>query len=590
MKKSFIAAALVVAGPVSAEIDPIVIYKTSPLGLNDRQTAQAITVITREQIETSGVQSVTEALTLAPGVAFNYPASRNHQGKVRLAGAKSEQILVVVDGVALSDGRNGYPDLSVIDLNSVESIELVRGNAAAQLGKGAVAGAVVITTRQAKGNRTELSGSIGSFNTRATRLSHSHVTQEGVKAFASVYNSRSEGFNVKPEDADTDKDGYEDRGGQLSLSIPTELGVATFGLNNNSGEYEYDTNGTSNFNNLALNAVLDNAEITARLNYAENKQKKTDNYGTTKYVLEQIQFDIGYKGLTDSFVGLNLLRENTGGSTLSNGKNSDSISIYGEKLYTTGKANIHIAARAVENTDWNTHTAATVSVSGTAKNFSPFLNLGTAFRTPTEFDVNGYDSNNDGDTNDSGDIPPAEDLKVERSNDIEIGFKASAGSLSGRFGLRASKLQNEIKTGSDYPGYERPAGNASGETQRYGFDVDVNLRQESVLHTLSLSRSVRENEDGIQESIFPEYSTTYQVQTSLAGIDLTLGARYESERTQQYSESDSYTIANLGATKWLNEAVQISINVQNAFDRDYQVTNGYQAPRRSTTVSAKYRF
>jgi vitamin B12 transporter len=589
MKKSLLAAAITLAAvPAFAEIDPIVIYKTSPLGLNDRQTAQAITVITREQIETSGVQSVAEALALAPGVAFNYPASRNNQGKVRLAGAKSEQILVVIDGVALSDGRNGYPDLSVIDLNSVESIELVRGNAAAQLGKGAVAGAVVITTRQAQGNQTEVSGSLGSFNTRSARFSHSKVTKEGVKAFASVYNVNSEGFNVKPADSDTDKDGYEDRGGQVSLSLPTDFGTATFGVNKSSGEYEYDTEGTSDFDNLALNIALESANYTARINFAENEQIKTDNWGTTNYVLEQTQIDVGYLGYSDAIVGLNLLRENTDGSTLSNGKNSDSMSIYGEKLFTTEKANIHLAGRVVDNTNWDTHTAATVSVSGTDQAFSPFVNLGTAFRAPTEFDVNGYDANGNGVQTDPGDIAAADDLDVERSNDLEVGFRARQDAVSVRLGLRISKLQNELKNGSTWSG--NSAYNADGETQRYGYDLDVTLRQEQVLHNLSVSRSVRENENGVQQSIFPEYSATYQAETSLAAIDWTLGARYESKRTQQYSESDSYTIARLGASKWINDTLQVSVNVQNLFDRDYQVTDGYQAPRRSTTLTAKYRF
>ena len=63
MKKSLLAAAITLAAaPAFAEIDPIVIYKTSPLGLNDRQTAQAITVINREQIGPKAMQSVQDAL------------------------------------------------------------------------------------------------------------------------------------------------------------------------------------------------------------------------------------------------------------------------------------------------------------------------------------------------------------------------------------------------------------------------------------------------------------------------------------------------------------------------------------------------
>ena len=594
MKKSLLAAAITLAAaPAFAEIDPIVIYKTSPLGLNDRQTAQAITVITREQIETSGVQSVAEALSLAPGVAFNYPTSRNHNGKVRLAGAKSEQILILIDGMPLSDGRNGYPDLSVINLQSVESIELVRGNASAQLGNGAVAGAVVITTRTAQGNKTELTGSAGSFNTRTVQLTRSQVSDRGVTAIGSVYRESSDGFNVRTNNGSDDKDGFEDQGGQLKVSLPIALGVASFSVNKNSGEYEYD-DGVNEFDNFAFNSTLDTGKLLSRLSYAKNEKKAADS-NTQTYVLKQTQVELQYSQTDNRLFGLNLLRENTAGSSLSNGENSDSIAIFGEQFWNTEAVNIHAAARVVNNTDWDTNSALTLSISRADQSFSPFLNLGTAFRAPTELDINGYDGTGDGDTDDQLDVPAAQNLKTETSRNIEVGFNARADRWAARLGLRRSSLENAISAG--YAGstlwggyFGAPSSNASGTTRRYGYDFDLTHRGQVLTQTVNVARSVRENADGSEDVIFPEYTVNYEAKTEFAGIEWTAGGRYESKRTALYSESDSYTVARLGATKYLTEQLQLSVNIQNLFDREYAITSDYQAPRRSTTLTAKYRF
>ena len=116
--------------------------------------------------------------------------------------------------------------LKSISLTDVQQIE-VRGNSA-QLGNGAVATAGVITTRTAQGNKTELTGSVGSFNTRTVQLTKSLVSNRGVTAIGSVYRETSDGFNVRTNNGSDDKDGFEDQGGQLKVSLPIALGVASF--------------------------------------------------------------------------------------------------------------------------------------------------------------------------------------------------------------------------------------------------------------------------------------------------------------------------------------------------------------------------
>ena len=155
--------------------------------------------------------------------------------------------------------------------------------------------------------------------------------------------------------------------------------------------------------------------------------------------------ELQYSQTDNRLFGLNLLRKH-GWLIAIQWRNSDSIAIFGEQFWNTEAVNIHAAARVVNNTDWDTNSALTLSISRADQSFSPFLNLGTAFRAPTELDINGYDGTGDGDTDDQLDAR-AQNLKTETSRTIEVGFNARADRWAARLGLRRSSLENAISAG-----------------------------------------------------------------------------------------------------------------------------------------------
>ena len=88
--------------------------------------------------------------------------------------------------------------------------------------------------------------------------------------------------------------------------------------NKNSGEYEYD-DGVNEFDNFAFNSTLDTGNLLSSFGYAKNEKKAADN-NTQTYVLKQTQVELQYSQTDDRLFGLSLLRENTAGSSLSNGE------------------------------------------------------------------------------------------------------------------------------------------------------------------------------------------------------------------------------------------------------------------------------
>jgi len=133
-------------------------------------TPAPLTIITREEIETSGHQTLFELLRMQPGMLGHHPvdvASEGGQGDQQpfaaaattsLNGLGPRATLFLIDGrrVAnyglISVDLGGLTDLDAIPLSIVERVEIIRGGASAIYGADAMAGVVnIILMKQRDG-------------------------------------------------------------------------------------------------------------------------------------------------------------------------------------------------------------------------------------------------------------------------------------------------------------------------------------------------------------------------------------------------------------------------------------------------------
>ncbi len=115
----------------------------------------AITVISRQDIEERGYQSLAEALVAVPGMRLAPSGGLGQQTSGFLRGANSAHTLVLLDGVPINDPSgpsNGF-DFGQDLLGAVERIEVVRGPASSLYGSSAFGGVVNIVTRKAPADR-----------------------------------------------------------------------------------------------------------------------------------------------------------------------------------------------------------------------------------------------------------------------------------------------------------------------------------------------------------------------------------------------------------------------------------------------------
>ncbi len=121
----------------------------------DTETAQPIQVITREDIEKQGFQSVGDILqnitaTGNPPLSRASPSSSGPSAGgtyISLRDLGAERTLVLLNGKRMGVGINGRADLSLIPVAAVQSIEVLKDGASSTYGSDAIAGVINIITR-----------------------------------------------------------------------------------------------------------------------------------------------------------------------------------------------------------------------------------------------------------------------------------------------------------------------------------------------------------------------------------------------------------------------------------------------------------
>jgi outer membrane cobalamin receptor len=111
---------------------------------------RSVEIIGRERLDRMPALTVSDYLATALGVDVG--ARSPAQSDVSLRGSTFEQVLVLVDGVRVSDAQTGHfnTDLTV-PLDMIERIEIVRGPGSALYGADAVGGVINVVTRRGAG-------------------------------------------------------------------------------------------------------------------------------------------------------------------------------------------------------------------------------------------------------------------------------------------------------------------------------------------------------------------------------------------------------------------------------------------------------
>jgi iron complex outermembrane receptor protein len=111
------------------------------------QESRTIQVLHREQLRMMPVRSISEALQSIPGIDVRQRGPLGIQADLHVRGGGFDQVLVLLNGVRLSDPQTGHHLMNVpVDWSAIERIEVLKGPGARIYGQNAFACAINIVT------------------------------------------------------------------------------------------------------------------------------------------------------------------------------------------------------------------------------------------------------------------------------------------------------------------------------------------------------------------------------------------------------------------------------------------------------------
>ncbi len=276
------------------------------------KSGKTIFKLDREQIEANRGKDISDLLNEIPGVHIvgNLGAPGNNIS-YKLRGASSNsQTLILIDGVPFNDPASIAQefDLRLLDLDQIESIEVLKGGLSSLYGTGAAAGVINITLKKAAKERLAGSANVeyGSFNTFSSNASISGTENKFNYLISGGYKS-SDGFSAALDTLGSqnfDDDGIESINflGKFGFEVTDQFSLGLLASLDDI-DYDFDGGAFTDGNSTAENQMLkfaflptykwDNGKAKANITYQKNERvSRSDGRDPSNFNGTNFQADV----------------------------------------------------------------------------------------------------------------------------------------------------------------------------------------------------------------------------------------------------------------------------------------------------------
>ena len=157
-----------------------VVVSSTRIDLPLSENARSIQIITKENIQQSGVTTIADLLQQVAGIDIRRRGIAGTQADLYIRGGSFDQTLLLIDGIKLDDAQTGHHTLNLaLPLEVIERIEIIKGPAARIFGLNAFTGAINIVTKSqlaTTGVVNAQAGSYGQINVETTMGSSNEQT------------------------------------------------------------------------------------------------------------------------------------------------------------------------------------------------------------------------------------------------------------------------------------------------------------------------------------------------------------------------------------------------------------------------------
>ena len=226
------------------------------------ETSESMTIITADDIKRYQYRNLSEALSSVPGIHISTSGGMGAQTSVFIRGSESDHVLVMIDGIKVSDpASGGVFEFSYLPLLNVERIEIVRGGHGAHYGSEALGGVIHVITRRSQ-PAAHLLLERGSFNSRRASFSFGKEGAVDFSLGASYLKTDGESFTPRRlrEGQREENDGY--RNAAINVNVGWFIKDA-LQVDFHSGYTESETEYDSSFMPFE-NRLLEDSAYTKR--------------------------------------------------------------------------------------------------------------------------------------------------------------------------------------------------------------------------------------------------------------------------------------------------------------------------------------
>lgn len=195
--------------------------------------SRAVVTISQREIERAPVSSLNELLEFVSNIDIRQRGSQGIQADISIRGSSFDQVLILLNGVNISDPQTGHHNLNLpIDLSAIDRIEIIKGPGSSKFGPGAFGGAINFITKKNSTPFFQATAEIGSFSSHKELISAAFNTRS-LNHFISASFSSSEGY-VENTDYDARSVFYQTtfHANRSEMSFQMGLSEKNFGANN----------------------------------------------------------------------------------------------------------------------------------------------------------------------------------------------------------------------------------------------------------------------------------------------------------------------------------------------------------------------
>ncbi|MEA4982055.1 MAG: TonB-dependent receptor [Paludibacter sp.] len=150
-------------------------------------------------INSMPAQGLDVLLKSISGVDVRQRGTGGTQADISLRGGSFDQVLILLNGVNITDPQTGHHNLNIpLDLSEVSKVEVLQGSASRRYGSQAFSGAINIVTDTKSKSLLDASISYGYYNTQAQKLTFS-LGKKALRNFTTVARNRSDGYRTNTD-------------------------------------------------------------------------------------------------------------------------------------------------------------------------------------------------------------------------------------------------------------------------------------------------------------------------------------------------------------------------------------------------------